>query len=363
MPAPRADSQTPMLYSVRTAPITARYLVIEELERSGRRNRLGPFPVGDLRLERLLERVESRLERTGAQDTALTPRLRVRGLKRREAHLRALGALRREERRAPLVATSLKIETAGSGIATVPRSQLLALGLPSDVVLSRAQAHERRPQRRLPRDGPRPARRRRSPSTPSALETPYTSQNVYVLTWSGAGAAPRRPAVARGRCAPSDLRARGPAGDLRRERAAGHRSLALGPAAPGSGPWPYDWDPDAGSFELPGWPATSGPMPVRLRFQGMTDHHHRASVTLNGESLGAVAFEGVGAGYLEATAASLKPTGNELKIEYTTDEDDPNAYAYLDYFEAQRPLGFVPQPVAATARPFDDSVPGRPPTT
>ena len=99
-------------------------------------------------------------------------------------------------------------------------------------------------------------------------------------------------------------------------------------------------------------------MPVRLRFQGMTDHRHRASVTLNGESLGTVAFEGVGAGYLDATAASLRPAGNELKIEYTNEEDDPNGYAYLDYFEAQRPLGFVPQPVAATVEPFDDSVPG-----
>jgi hypothetical protein len=360
VPAPRPDSQTPLLYSVRTGTISGRYLVIEELERSGRRNRLGPFPVGDERLERLLVRVEQRLERTGAQDTALDSRLRVRGLRHAWRNARVLEPAAPRDpatRRGPLVPTSLKIETAGTGIATVPRADLLALGLPSDQVLSRCRlsnggrsvafrvADAGRPQEALVFDA-------------QALETPYTSRNVYVLTWAGAAPRlvvplthegdPERPGVERvGR--PALYVASVPQGS---------DPWLWDQLVVGYGAWPYDWDPDAGRFDLPGWPAASGPVAVRLRFQGMTDNLHRVKVTLNGESLGEVGFQGTSAGYLDASSSTLRPAGNELRIEYAADDDDPNAYAYLDYIEAARPLGFVPQAVATTLRPFDDSAPG-----
>ncbi len=356
-PAPRPDSQTPMLYSVRTGAITGRFVVIEELERSGRRNRLGPFPVGDERLARLFERVERRLERSGVQDTALSGQLRVRGLRRgwRDLESRRLGALRRFERASPLVPTRLAIETAGTGVATVPRSALLGLGLPSDVALARCtltNAGRNVAFRVLDRGRPGEA----LSFDAIGLETPYTSRNVYVLTWSGA--APRLAVPLTHEGDPPR------AGWERVDRPVLYVASVPQGTDPwlwdqllaGSGPWPYDWDPDAGRFDLPGWPATGVTVPVRLRFQGMTDHRHQVSVTLNGASLGEITFDGTSSGYLEATASNLRPAGNELRIEYAPQDGDPNAYAYLDYFEAARPFGFVPQAVEATPRPFDDSV-------
>ena len=359
VPAPRPDSQTPMLYSVRTGPITGLYLVIEELERSGRRNRLGPFPVGDERLERLLERVERRLERAGAQDTALSASMRVRGLRRswRDERARYLeSGLRRVERRGPVIPTSLKIETAGRGTATVPRSELLGLGLPSDVALSRCRLTNAGRNVAFRVEG-RGQAQEALVFDAEALQTPYTSRNVYVLTW-----ARNAPAMAVPLTLEGDPVRRG---FERVDRPAiyvasvppGTDPWLWDQLVPGYGAWPYDWDPDAGRFELPGWPAVSGPTPVRLRFQGMTDNRHKVAVTLNGESLGEATFEGVSTGYLEAVSSTLRPSGNELRIEYSADNDDPSAYAYLDYFEAARPAGFVAQPVATTVLPFDDDVP------
>ena len=286
--------------------------------------------------------------------------MRVRGLARawREPRVRDSGALRRVERPTALIPTSLKIETAGNGIASVPRSQLLALGLPSDVALSRCRlTNAGRSVEFRVSDRGRPEEA--LVFAAEALETPYTSRNVYLLTWSGA--APRM-AVALTRegdpARPGYLRVDRPAIYVANVPQ-GTDPWLWDQLIPGYGAWPYDWDPDAGRFDVPGWPAASGPVPVRLRFQGMTEHRHRASVALNGESLGEVAFEGISTGYLEAVAASLRPSGNELRIEYAADDDDPNAYAYLDYFEAARPAGFVPQPVVATPLGFDDTLPGK----
>lgn len=359
VPAPRPDSQTPILYSVRTGPITGRYLVIDELERSGRRNRLGPFPVGEERLERLLARVELQLERTGAEDTALDARIRVRGVRaraRRDVRRRDVEP-RRDERTVALVATSLAIETEGEGVAVVPRAGLLGFGLPPDAALDRC---------RLTNAGRDVAFRVRDRGRPEealafeaeALATPYTSRNVYVLTWAGS---PPRMAV--------PLTREGDAprpGFERVDRPAlyvasvprGTDPWLWDQLVPGSGPWPYDWEPDASRFDLPGWPAASAPVPVRLRFQGMTAHRHEVSVWLNGESLGGVSFEGAVAAYLDATATTLRAAGNELRIEYAAADGDPNAYAYLDYFEAARPAGFVTPLVVATPRAFDATLPG-----
>lgn len=357
--APRPDSQTPILYSVRTAPVTARYLLIEELERGGRRNRLGPFPVGDPRLERLLERVKRRLERTGAQDTALSARIRVRGVRHgRALERRDLEPYRRFERRPALVPKSLKIETAGAGTATLRRAELLGLGLPPDQPLARC---------RLTNAGREVAFRVRDRGRPEeaivfsaeALETPYTSRNVYVLTW--AGATPRM-------AAPLTLEGDAPRAGF--ERVAppllyvasvprGTDAWLWDQLVPGYGAWPYDWDPAAGRFDLPGWPSQApGPSPVRLRFQGMTAHRHVVKAWLNGESLGGVSFDGNGTGYLDALASTLRPAGNELRIEYAAEDDDPDAYAYLDYLEAARPAGFEAPAVVATPQAFDDWLPG-----
>jgi uncharacterized repeat protein (TIGR01451 family) len=361
VPAPRPDSQLPILYSVRTAPITAPYVVIEEIERGGGRRLMGPFEVGDARQQALLERTERRLARAGAGVAFVSSAAsaRVVPLAQREAAARArrFDRPRSIERRRPPAPESLEIETIGEGIATVARESLDILGLP---------AGRRLADCRLTNQGrPAPFEVRDEGGSgealvfhAEALDTLYSSRNVYVLSWTG-----RLPAMA----VPLTIEADPPTPGWHRVA----RPLLYVPSVPqgtdpwlwdqlvpGFGTWPYEWDSTAGTFDLAGWPdGAATAVPVRLRFQGMTEHHHVVSVSLNGESLGTVEFDGPRSAYLDATASQLRSTANELRIDYATAEGDPDAYAYLDYLEFERSAGWHDPPVVATARPFDDSLP------
>jgi uncharacterized repeat protein (TIGR01451 family) len=364
IPAPRPDSQLPIVYSARTTPVTAPYIVIEEVERGGGRRLMGPFVVGDARQERLLERVERRLARAGAEPAfvASAATARLVPLAAREAAARSLvlpARPRTLERGRPLPSASLKIETSGEGIATVARPDLETAGLPIGGPLVEC---------RLTRQGIPVAFEVRGEGGPGealafrseGLETAYTSRDVYVLTWAG-----RPPVMA----VPLTSEADPPrAGWVRVARPLLYvPSVPLGTdpwlwdqLAPGFGTWPYEWDPSAGTFDVAGWPEAGAPaVPVRLRFQGMTEHRHVISVSLNGESLGTVEIEGATSAYLEGSASAVRRTGNELRIDYSTAEGDPDAYAYLDYLELARPEGWQDPPVAATVRAFDDSLPPR----
>jgi uncharacterized repeat protein (TIGR01451 family) len=363
IPAPRPDSQLPILYSARTAPITAPYVVIEEIERGGERRLLGPFAVGDPRQQALLERIERRLARAGAQAAFVSSAARasVVPLAAREAAVRSRllpGRPRTIERRRPLAPASVKIETAGEGIATVTRGSLEAAGLPAGVRLAEC---------RLTREGlPVPFEVSNEGGVAEslvfraeALETAYSSRGVTVLTWAGRSPAMTVPLTSEADPArPGWFRVGRPLLYVP-SVPPGTDPWLWDQLVPGYGTWPYEWDPTAGSFDLTGWPdVVSAAVPVRLRFQGMTEHRHVVSVSLNGESLGTVELDGMVSAYLEAIATQLRPTANELRIDYATADGDPDGYAYLDYLEFVRPRGWADPPVAATVRPFDDALPG-----
>ena len=365
VPAPRPDSQLPILYAVHTPPITAPYLVIEEIERDGEHRLMGPFAVGDSRLRFIFERTERRLARAGAGDAWVSSLARVRVMPHgpreagaREKRLRGQTRAHLGRRAHALVPTRLKIETAGAGMATATRAELLGLGLPPGLPLSACRLTNG--DRNVPFEV-------RNPGAPEealvfraeGLETAYTSRNVYVLTWGG-----KVPRMAVGLTREGDP-AR--AGFVRVDRPLLYvPSVPLGTdpwlwdqLAPGYGTWPYEWDPSAGTFDLAGWPEGAPPaVPVRLRFQGMTRHRHVVSVTLNGESLGQLAFDGETSAYLEATASQLRASANDLRIDYATEDGDPNGYAYLDYLEFRRPAGWSDSWVAAELREFDATLPG-----
>lgn len=361
IPAPRPDSQLPILYSARTTPISLPYVVIEEIERGGERRLMGPFEVGDARQQALLERTERRLARAGAEATFVSSaaRARVVPLAPREAmgRVRSLDRPPTIERRRPLATESLEIETVGEGIATLARESLDALGLPVGRRLADCWlTNQGRPVPFEVRGGGGAAET--LVFRAEALDTLYSSRNVYVLSWTG-----RLPAMA----VPLTIEADPTPPGWHRVA----RPLLYVPSAPpgtdpwlwdqlvpGFGTWPYEWDPTAGTFDLAGWPdGVATAVPVRLRFQGMTEHRHVVSVSLNGESLGTVEFDGTRSAYLDATASRLRSTGNELRIDYVTADGDPDGYAYLDYLELLRLAGWQDPPVIATARPFDDSLP------
>jgi uncharacterized repeat protein (TIGR01451 family) len=361
---PRPDSQLPIVYSVRTPPVTASSLFIEELERGGRRRLMGPFPVGDRRLEALLARTERRLARTSAETEWDSGPTRARFVGRRPS---ALAARERSQVEARLAAvrsagpgaSSLRLETAGAGWATVTRAALAAQGLADGLSLRSC---------RLSSQGQPVAFSVEGEGTPGealdfraeALLTTYASRNSYVLSCLDRGPAMAvaltregdAPRVGWYRLDPTTLYV-------------AHVPQGTDPwlwdqLVPGYGPWPYDWDPSEGTFGLPGWPREGEPTSVRLRVQGMTESRHHVAVTLNGESLGSVDFEGRTSAYLEATASRVFASGNELQIDYDTEEGDPEAYAYLDYLEVQEPEGWSGGPVSVRVLPFQPAP--RPPS-
>jgi hypothetical protein len=354
--APVPDSQTPILYRAQTRPITTRYLVIEEIERGGRRHALGPVPVGDPRLRVAFERVEQRLDQAGAQPTAgrsdarMTPGRMANGL----VASKGTGG----ERRRPLPAPAhfgqgVKIEVAEAGLVRVPLADLRANGLPPGVALDKLRLTNQGQPVPFKFDKDENGRALLFESQP--LSTAYTGVNVYVLTWT---------AKVPGMKAGLTNWGYAPLPGFRRV----DRNTFFVPSAPqgddpwlwdllfGDGtPWPYDYDPDLGDFDLPGLsPDSVGPVAVRIRFAGVSAHQHTVEANINGVPVGSVSFVGSGAGILngEVPAEALLETGNRLQLVYSAPGDDPNdlGLVYLNYLELE-----LPEPPLAEISPLEVS--------
>jgi hypothetical protein len=350
--APVPDSRTPILYRAQTRPITTRYVVIEEIERGGRRHALGPVPVADLRLRAAFERVEQRLDRAGA--TSAAGRGEARSTPGRLAN--GLIAPRGKERRRPLKTPAnfgqgVKIEVAEAGLVRVPLAELYANGMPRVAFSKLRLTSQGQP---VPFTFDRDENGRALLFESQPLSTAYTGRNAYLLTWTA-----RTPVMKAGLTNWGYAQVPG----FRRV----DRNSFFVPSAPqgddpwlwdllfGDGvPWPYDYDPDLGDFDLPGLPDATGPIAVRIRFAGASPHQHTVEASLNGVPVGSVSFLGSGAGILngEVPAETLLETGNRLQLVYSAPGDDPNdlGLVYLNYLELE-----LPEPPLAEIAPLDVS--------
>jgi hypothetical protein len=125
------------------------------------------------------------------------------------------------------------------------------------------------------------------------------------------------------------------------------------------GPWPYDWwDPAAGDFDLP---ALAGDLedavPVRLRFQGMSPHHHFVEAYVNGAFVGRATFNGLSSGYVDGQVSGLRRVGNQLTLEYGTEDGNPEGYAYLDYLEVRLARSRTTPEASFDVAPYDPTLP------
>ncbi|HXV94878.1 MAG TPA: lamin tail domain-containing protein, partial [Pseudonocardia sp.] len=350
--APIHDSLAPIVYRAETAPITLPWVVIEEIDESGRRQAMGPFPVGEPRAAAALRRVQSRLDAAGAAPRGVAMRAVPGSAWRRTARESA----RRRSRTGPPPVVpgaprdGVKLRVNGGGVAEVRLADLAPWGL--DARLARKgglrlwnQGREVE-YRELPGGDPRIAFRT------EPLATDMAEANVYVLTW-GRPAAPM--AVALTRSGPAL-----PAGYTRVERSAIYLPHAPREADPwlwdllftGGGAWPYEWwDPTAGSFDLPSLAlGASGSVPVRLHLVGGTRHRHEVRAWINDIFVGVVAFDGTRPGLLEGSvdASALAPAGNRLVLEYSADTVDAWDWglAYVDALDLGMPVSSSSVPVA-----------------
>jgi len=337
--APVRDSVAPVFYRVATGPIASRFLVIEETDGDGRRRAAGPFAVDDPVLRAAFDHLQvrfGRLARRGhGESRAVAPegerndRSRERGHRSRTIRWRTPFA---RTTGSPLA--GLKIRTRGAGWVEVPLAELEASGLP----------HRRRAPLRLTSQGravPFEVVASASGATlrfrAERLETDFAGENAYLLTWRGA------PPPLRVRLSRSGEPV--PAGFARVEK---NRYYAVDMPLGGDpfvwevltsldGAWPYDFDPEAGDFDLPGLEAPDDDVRVRLALRGSTMHHHVVEASLNGVALGRLEIDGRAAAVLESTvpAGTLREAGNQLEMRYEVVGAGvgENAMAYLEHLD------------------------------
>ncbi len=255
--SPRPDSMTPIPYRLKTDPIPERYIVIEENETGGNTRTLGPFGVGDTRLEDAMTRTmrrpgsSQRTRKARAWKTSCPFRRGRAQRARRHAagqHPAYPLGVRRE---------AVKVFSRGSGELAVPLRRLVEAGLSLARVLPLRVTNAGQSVQYAYESGPegREIRFRVSP-----LVTDYTDENVYVVTYS--------PTVSTGMKVPLTISGDPPPAQAplacRRRSATSPMRPPIG--IPGSGTasysdlgsWPYaNSDPSLGTFDLPNLVAPS----------------------------------------------------------------------------------------------------------
>jgi len=347
VPSPVHSSSTPILYRVETAAIRTPYLVIEEVELSGRRHAMGPFPVGD---ERLRLRYE-RMERWSAEhEGAVRGGARVVSHRRTEMATRALATVVRAQvaSTSPGRGSGLKIEVSGAGVVRVSLTDLVAAGLPPATAADPSSLALTNLGVRVPfwaavdlggsgQGGIQ--------FKAEALSTDFSGRNAYVLSWGARAPAPTVPFTRSGF-------PRSP-GFVRVEQNQFNAAFV----AQGSDPWIWDLLVSGSpggpyAFDVPGLVASAAAVPVRLGVVGGSEHTHTVVATINGQPAGTLTFAGKTAAVLQATipAGTLRASGNELSLAYSASggQDEDTGLLFLDVLD----LGVTVAPTSA-AVPID----------
>jgi hypothetical protein len=334
--APVPSSGTPILYRAETARIEGGFLWIEEIETSGRRRLLGPFPVGDDVLRINYERME---RWAASQENSDRGEARVIGSRRRhEGPGRGWRRdIRRVLRRARGATSGVKIEVAQAGPVKVPVADLVAAGLPAGATRQAQLWNLGRPvPSRILTDETGAAALTFVSET---LSTDYTGRNPYVLTWGGRR--PLAPAV-------PFTRSGFPAvpGMHRVEQQVFHAPFVPRPGDPwiwdllGSGMTggPY-------TFDLPGLIPAPSAVPVRVGVVGGSDHRHTVQVTLNGQAVGSATFTGKSLAVVTGSVAGavLRESGNELVLAYSAETTGPEDFALVFFDSVDLGVALAPR--------------------
>jgi hypothetical protein len=319
--APLRDAPGPTFYRVRTAPIAQRYVVIEELDGAGRRRAAGPFLVNDAALRTVYEQLQVRFGRLARRGHGGAHTVALESERPSDRFGRERFRRHHEERQRPArrgaTADGLKIRTRGTGWVDVPLADLAAAGLPPRARARLALTSQGRP---VPFEIVGSAAGSVLRFHAERLTTDYAGENAYLLTWRGAdplllvrlsrSGEPKAPGFARvekDRYYSVDV----PLGD---------DPYVWDVLTTLDGAWPYDFDPEAGDFDLPGLEPPTGDVPVRLWMRGVTMSRHVVDAALNGVSLGRLEIDGRAAGVLDAVvpADALRAAGNQLELRYET---------------------------------------------
>jgi hypothetical protein len=338
--SPVPDSVGPLRYQARTAPVKAPFVLLEEVETTGRSRLLGPFRVGDPVLGAALDRGAVLDEVLSAARAQPAPAARALG---RGPSSRPRSAS----------ASGIKVEVDAPGRVAIPLADLRAAGLPARVRPSalRVTNQGSAVDFQIVSDGSGELLVFENPG----LSTAYTGTNVFLVGWLAT-----RPQL---RVGLTTFEPPAPAGTLRIEK---DRFFAPG-ASPGGDPWLWDFavggeawpradDPDAGSFDLPELSPGPDPLvPVRLRMSSVTGGVHAVEAKINGTSVGTVLWSGRRAVTLEGAVPedALLTHGNALSLEYTVDgESAEGGLLYLGHLDLQALPAAPPAEAAYRIAPY-----------
>lgn len=343
-------SLEPVVYRVPTRPVTAPYLLIEEIDARGVRRMMGPFPVRNEHLAEEFRNTEARIAENGALKAAAKQaarRSRLDGANPPNATPLSTAATTTEA-----VPMAVKIEVSSAGTVRVPVSELVSLGMPATLVNRPDRLHLTSfglavPFSIVAGSGGASVLQ----FSADTIATDYTNRNVYLLSWRRNPFAAPSTTLTRSGFAPVP-------GMVRIERNRFYAPFA----APGADPWIWDFidpfsSPQTISFDVPrlASPGTE-PVPVRIGFSGAGAHNHTVRATLNGQAVGVTTFAGRTAGMIEGQvpAGTVLGSGNQLTIEYTASPETPDdaGLIFLDAVD----LGVRLEPVVA-AVPVDRMTP------
>jgi hypothetical protein len=312
VPSAMPDTLDAVLYRVpvpdkRPGP----YLVIDEIETTGRVHRLGPFAVGDAALAASYARLAARAarEETRAVRGALmlTGRPLVPNAATRDAAAAVVpsGGAR---------ATGVKVETRGAGTATVAFADLVTAGLPPEILQTPDALRVYRFGQLVPSalSGPPGGRPTAIAFVAEPFETDFTDRAPYVV-WYGRSAPPA-PQVAFTRSGPPLA-----SGWLR----VGTNAFYAPFVDPAADPWIWDFllteqPPLVKTFALPPLVPGGDRVAVAVHLAGSSPHRHLVRASLNGVSLGEASFAGRETGTVRGAVprALLRETDNELTLTY-----------------------------------------------
>jgi uncharacterized repeat protein (TIGR01451 family) len=349
IPALVPSSMTPIVYEATLPPFTARVVFLEEIDLSGRSRMMGPFEVGDARLERAFDLVARKLldpggvarrpnahgGRASMSTRPVSERPRMKKSDARTAEGRAAAASGTTK--------AAKILTSGHGWVSVPRSQFAALGLPAKTALGSVKVTSwGQPVATTVSGEGTPAEELRFMASP--IDTVYSGRNAYLASW-GSPARPPLVSLTLPETPP-------PSGYV---RAQGHGFFAA--QAPREiNPWVWDWiwgdgswwpypdfsRPFANHFDLPGLVTMgSGTASVRVSFWMLTPDAHEFEAQVNGVPLGVLRTSGTGTAALigDIPLAALRASGNELTVRYTS-PSGTLAFSCIRHIEVAAPFDF-----------------------
>jgi len=331
----------PVIYRVPTRPVTAPYLLIEEIDTRGTHRMMGPFPVCDETLAEEFLNTEARVAGSAALKAAAKQTARRGG--HRESPSRTATIPSSVPGSSDAAPVAVKIEVSSPGIVRVPMADLVSLGMPP--------ALAGRPERlRLTSLGvavpfsivPGTNGGDALQFSADTLSSDYTDRNAVLLSWARNPFATPKVGLTRSGFALEP-------GMVRIERDRFYAPFA----APGGDPWVWDFvaAPTASrawSFDLPR-PAAAGtdPVSVRIGFSGFTAHSHTVRATLNGLPVGEITIAGRTPGMIlgQVPAGTVLGSGNQLTVQYTATSDNPDetGLVFLDVVDVGIPL----QPVTA----------------